>query len=734
MKRCSLAAGSLSCLALVVTLLSGACSTGEGNFVELDEKTRLMEQDPAFLAVRVAEDELIFQFQTAAEAIDLKPGDILVGKSDGGYLRKVVSVKNEGTGAWVKTENAKLEEAIKRGRIQLTLQPKSVSTPKGSLSTQQQALDFNLDMTPRFDLSQINQTLVIDTPPIVGPVSGELTQRFAVKEGSYLEVGPELKLDIEIGRKWLVIPTMEKFVVELTGKLNTSLDVTLSTAVALILNKTVQIGKDLTYDMGCVMIGPLPLCVSLIMDLNAGVELSLGPNFKFEGGAQCHGSFMAGAYYDDGNWDTDRRGPTFSCTTHPTKLETQLTASAKIFLKPQAKLALYRMAGPFLHAEAYLRATGTQTMCDLSYEVVAGIQPRVGFGFEFPNPISGESFFPVQVRTDLAGWSKTLTSGKIWKSDKTLCVCGKEEADQQAACDALLEKSCLKNLYTKDCNFKDACGACSAEPEEMGLRMKWNTGLEELLNCDGSTDDTSVCAITLFNQSTQCLQYKVRMGDRTMSIEKGAALYTFNQKDRETEVVCPDGAKETYGAAEFAACRAAGVTNLMPACITSSPDEGDQITERAFGGTEHGSPYNDWENALSTKDPVPRVTRLTLRADDRLDRVQLTYADGTTLSHGGDGGDEQIVDLAPGEYLTQVTLCKGKKGTGLFGLSKHTRIFYARFDTNKREGVAEGGRPSDNPDDRMVFTAPPGYQISGFVGSSGDEVDSLAPIYTPIGG
>jgi len=69
-------------------------------------------------------------------------------------------------------------------------------------------------------------------------------------------------------------------------------------------------------------------------------------------------------------------------------------------------------------------------------------------------------------------------------------------------------------------------------------------------------------------------------------------------QDKQTEIVCPGGAKELYDAAAFAACRASGITTLLPTCVTASPDTGDQITEKAFGGTEHGSPSDNPEDRM----------------------------------------------------------------------------------------------------------------------------------------
>ncbi|WP_086666608.1 jacalin-like lectin [Lentzea kentuckyensis] len=136
----------------------------------------------------------------------------------------------------------------------------------------------------------------------------------------------------------------------------------------------------------------------------------------------------------------------------------------------------------------------------------------------------------------------------------------------------------------------------------------------------------------------------------------------------------------------------------------------------AFGGP-HGSPFTD----VATVPLAQRVTGVSLRAGSRVDQVGLTLADGTSYTHGGGGGTARQLTLAPGEYLTSVTLHSGQR-------DGHTRIFSARFTTNTGRTLSGGSETSDS----VTYTAPAGFQIAGFHGRSGDEVDSLGVVYTRI--
>ncbi|MGW0820216.1 jacalin-like lectin [Streptomyces sp. NPDC002845] len=137
-----------------------------------------------------------------------------------------------------------------------------------------------------------------------------------------------------------------------------------------------------------------------------------------------------------------------------------------------------------------------------------------------------------------------------------------------------------------------------------------------------------------------------------------------------------------------------------------------------FFGGPHGTAFNDADDLPSTVSP----RTLTLRGGSRLDAVSLTHDGGTRLSHGGTGGTATSLTLASGEHLTSVKLTQGKK-------DGHTRIFSAAFTTDKGRTLSSGTATSDT----RTFTAPSGWQIVGFTGRSGDEVDKLGVLYAPIG-
>ncbi|MFJ5712333.1 jacalin-like lectin [Streptomyces sp. NPDC093105] len=137
-----------------------------------------------------------------------------------------------------------------------------------------------------------------------------------------------------------------------------------------------------------------------------------------------------------------------------------------------------------------------------------------------------------------------------------------------------------------------------------------------------------------------------------------------------------------------------------------------------FFGGPHGAAFNDADDLPATVSP----RTLTLRGGSRLDAVSLTHDGGTALTHGGTGGTATSLTLAAGEHLTSVRLTRGQK-------DGRTRVFSASFTTDRGRTLSSGVASSDT----RTFAAPSGWQIVGFTGRSGDEIDKLGVLYAPIG-
>ncbi|KAG3119636.1 hypothetical protein PI125_g1882 [Phytophthora idaei] len=169
----------------------------------------------------------------------------------------------------------------------------------------------------------------------------------------------------------------------------------------------------------------------------------------------------------------------------------------------------------------------------------------------------------------------------------------------------------------------------------------------------------------------------------------------------QTAVVAPDASVSGSGEQHVKASTIAGI----------------ELSD-VFGGP-HGSEITDEPSASSGQ----TVSSITVRGADRVDGVSLTILAPSPLSfrHGGNGGTDSTLALADGEYVTSMEAHWGQHNA-------HTRVFYLNFTTNLGHSVT-GGKPTD---EQGVVTAPDGYQLSGFFGRDGDEIDRLGAIWTSI--
>ncbi|KAI9054275.1 hypothetical protein LZ554_001443 [Drepanopeziza brunnea f. sp. 'monogermtubi'] len=133
-----------------------------------------------------------------------------------------------------------------------------------------------------------------------------------------------------------------------------------------------------------------------------------------------------------------------------------------------------------------------------------------------------------------------------------------------------------------------------------------------------------------------------------------------------------------------------------------------------------GGPHGTWFNDLDALPEKPQVKSITFYGEDRLDSVSLTLATGETFTHGGSGGNPASLTLEPGEFWISAMLCTDKR-------IGRTRNFFIEATTSTGRAVTAGTTTSEC----VMYDAPEGWQITGFMGRVGDEVDQLAFIYAP---
>ncbi|KAE9005823.1 hypothetical protein PF011_g11868 [Phytophthora fragariae] len=149
----------------------------------------------------------------------------------------------------------------------------------------------------------------------------------------------------------------------------------------------------------------------------------------------------------------------------------------------------------------------------------------------------------------------------------------------------------------------------------------------------------------------------------------------------------------------------------------SATDEDIQLSP-VYGGP-HGVAFSDVSGIVLGQ----TLSSVTVRGDARVDAVTLQVVKPAELtwSHGGKGGTESTLTLAPGEYINSVEIHWGKK-------SGRTHVFYVSFTTSEGNSVAAGTKTEES----VTETAPKGFQLSGLHGRAEGEVDQLGAIWTRI--
>ncbi|NJO93643.1 MAG: hypothetical protein HC820_03415 [Hydrococcus sp. RM1_1_31] len=179
-----------------------------------------------------------------------------------------------------------------------------------------------------------------------------------------------------------------------------------------------------------------------------------------------------------------------------------------------------------------------------------------------------------------------------------------------------------------------------------------------------------------------------------------------------------------------AACAAAqriGAKVRANSPLTQNPNlyhYGDRLYRTAGPVPDSSSsiPFDDTELAKAQGFPL---TKLIVRAGDIIDRLQAFYHNIGLPAHGGEGGQEHIIEIDPGDYLSEVS--------GYYGWW-YGRPYILQLSFKTRKGKSFGPYGTMNSSSKQVafaFTAEENEQILAFSGSliPGVEASSAATLY-----
>ncbi|KAK0622565.1 Endonuclease/exonuclease/phosphatase [Immersiella caudata] len=155
-----------------------------------------------------------------------------------------------------------------------------------------------------------------------------------------------------------------------------------------------------------------------------------------------------------------------------------------------------------------------------------------------------------------------------------------------------------------------------------------------------------------------------------------------------------------------------------PVLVNFTYGQGVNFQQSNLQGGPHGTWFSDIPVLAGLKAPLS-VASINLRGASRVDSIGVTLSDGTVLRHGGTGGTAVSLALGAGEFWVEGEMCQAQK-------DGRTRIFYLRARTSSGREVSAGKKSGEC----VVYRAPGGWQIVGFLGQDGSEVDQLGFVYT----
>uniref|UniRef100_M4B434 Jacalin-type lectin domain-containing protein n=1 Tax=Hyaloperonospora arabidopsidis (strain Emoy2) TaxID=559515 RepID=M4B434_HYAAE len=158
--------------------------------------------------------------------------------------------------------------------------------------------------------------------------------------------------------------------------------------------------------------------------------------------------------------------------------------------------------------------------------------------------------------------------------------------------------------------------------------------------------------------------------------------------------------------------------SLFLVVALSASDEPVQLSE-SFGGLQNGTEFSDQATVVAGQ----TIGSITIRANKRVDSVSLEVLSPSvvTFIHGGCGGMDHVLKLGEREQITSMEVHWGEKNGG-------KRIFYLSFGTSAGNTISAGSKTPD----MQTVTAPEGFQLGGFFGRCGDEIDMLGAIWSRI--
>lgn len=331
---------------------------------------------------------------------NLMAGNILVSTAGEGALRRVISVNKDGANLVLNVEPATLEEAIADGdwkheipaASEAELEAAPLLSPDQSVIIRPDLPQLNTyaasvevkdkKLIFKYDLS--GKTLYSEKTAV-----GNLT--LSITEGA-ITFTPTLSMGGKHQNK-----KFYEYTITTNGQLNVNLKVRAQIAKGYSKSIDKKLIPAATKPFAFT-IGALPVVGTVTFNLYGGFNVNGSAQAALKTGLNCAMNLTVGAKYQNKNW-SHMWNPTMECSADPVTAEANVTAGARIYLRPELGVKLYGVVGPTVDVEPFLSGTTyfqpKPLQCD--YKVTTGISGNLNIEAK-------------ALGIEIAHWSKSLFS------------------------------------------------------------------------------------------------------------------------------------------------------------------------------------------------------------------------------------------------------------------------------------------------------------------------------------
>lgn len=347
--------GTVKCAA-ILTLLGALGAVGCGGDADpiIPDTTKVLDGITLAALVSVSDNELRFSAETPQLA-SLVPGDVLVAstskKTPYGLLRRLDASRMEQGEVVLNTSAAKLEDAIHRGKIRLSRTLTEADLASG--------------VPAGMSVKASEAGLVIGFNDVALDGAGN------VSASGSLTIAPsvDLTIDIDLGG-------INELSFGLSVEQGANLELVSNDGASL--SHEITIGPPLVFATIIVEVATVPVVFTPVMTFFVGAngEVSAALSSTISQSS----SYSLGLGYKNGSFGPIQDSSMSSIFDPP---QVKDKANAKLYAGPELDVLVYGTVGPYVKADAYLRANasfGGSPPC-LMWDLRAGLEAVIGVDF-----------------------------------------------------------------------------------------------------------------------------------------------------------------------------------------------------------------------------------------------------------------------------------------------------------------------------------------------------------------